>query len=120
MRSYESLLLLAVFCGPPAAVTAGLGLVIRRSGDWKVQMAGRAAFLMLALLCWFLPKVQRTNEPGPEGIVLEFLLLWGPVIAAAWLGLQEVLGANERRSRRQGFPVIQAALNSNDPPRGAR
>jgi len=63
---------------------------------WSVLIA-------IASICWFvaIPATRRTNDPVGEGLVIHFLIRWGPPIAAGWLGLQQLLARRQRlRSQR--------------------
>ena len=102
MRWYELALVLMLFAGPPAAITFVLGVVLRRWRTTGVRVCSWMGIAAIALVCWFVlvPATTRTNDPGSEGILLGFLIRWGPLLAAAWLGLQEILAAREGRRNR--------------------
>ena len=112
MRWHELAVLFIAFVGPPAAVTGLLGFAVRRSHLMGWRLTWWAILVALALACWLIliPTTRRTRDPGTEGIVLQFLIRWGPLLAAGWLALQELLGARDRRRLRRGFPVIPPAL----------
>ena len=101
MRWYEFALMLMLLAGPPAAIPIVLGIVLRRWRTPPVRFCSWILVAIIAFACWFVfvPATRRTNDPGPEGILLGFLIRWGPLLAAAWLGLQEILAAREGRKR---------------------
>jgi len=101
--------MIALFCAPPAAVTWLLGSGVRRSKSRLGQLVCWTILAGIALFCWLhlIPATRRTNDPSGEGLILHFLIRWGPVIASGWLVLQHMIRywEHRRRETRPGFPV---------------
>jgi hypothetical protein len=87
----------------PATIV--LGLIIRRARHERWRIGSWIAWLLYSIALWTicLPQTRRTNEPQGEGLVIVFLIRWGPFFAAAWLVLQQWLASRE--NNRRGFPI---------------
>ena len=92
----------------PAAVCSGL--LLRYARGSKIRRAlGWSLWCVWSLGLWFicLPATTRTNEPSGEGIVIIFLLTYGPLVGAVWLVVQQILGTMRMHAAR-GFEVVEA------------
>ena len=105
----ELALTLLLFAGPPAVLVALLGVGVRRARDWQRRAVWWSVLVVAALFCWLvmIPATRRTNDPVGEGLVLHFLIRWGPPLGALWLALQELLAARERSRAARGFAVLR-------------
>ncbi len=103
----EFVALVAMAGALPAAVCAGLLLRYAR-GSRARRALGWSLWCVWSLGLWFicLPATTRSNAPSSEGIVIIFLLKYGPLLGAVWLVVQHILGMRSRATAA-GFEVIE-------------
>lgn len=97
----------------PATIV--FALIIRRTRDELWRLVAWILWLLYSVALWSicLPQTRRTNDPTGEGLIIVFLLRWGPFLAAGWLALQHWLAARENKCR--GFPVRTATTGDTRP-----
>jgi hypothetical protein len=86
-------------------MTILLSVLLRKARRERTRVVAWLLWLMYSLAFWVLclPGLERTNEPGPEGLAIRFLVRWGAFFVAAWLVVQHWLGT--RADKRRGFPL---------------